>query len=64
MVSLLSKIREAVARGRYLVGKHAYERMTQRGILEWQAVAGLHDGHLEVECPDGWAKLVTVHFYD
>lgn len=34
MVSLLSKIREAVARGRYLVGKHAYERMTQRGILE------------------------------
>lgn len=92
MAALLPRIREAVDEGRYLVGQNAYERMLQRGILEWQAVAGLADGFLEAErpravpnpvvetretlpdgtdfkavralLPDGWAKLVTVHFYD
>lgn len=48
---MLSEIREAVAEERYLVGLHAYERMIERGILEWQVVAGLADSRLEVERP-------------
>jgi hypothetical protein len=90
--ALLATIRAAVSEDRYLVGLHAYDRMRQRGILEWQVVAGLEDGRLEAErpdghpnpvvevcellpdgtefkavwslLPDGWAKLVTVYFYD
>jgi hypothetical protein len=90
--ALLATIRAAVSEDRYLVGLHAYDRMRRRGILEWQVVAGLEDGRLEAErpdgrpnpvvevcellpdgtefkavwslLPDGWAKLVTVHFYD
>ncbi|MBA3312598.1 MAG: DUF4258 domain-containing protein [Planctomycetota bacterium] len=41
---LFANVKAAVAEDRYLVGLHAYERMTQRGILEWQVVAGLEHG--------------------
>lgn len=92
MGKLFLEIRGAVAEDRYLVSLHAYERMTARGTLEWQVIAGLADGKLESERPhglpnptveirellpdgtevkavwallvDGWAKLVTVHYYD
>ncbi len=45
-------IRSLVDQDRYVVGKHAAERLEERGILEWRAVAGLEDGSLIVERPD------------
>jgi hypothetical protein len=46
---LHQKIRRLVADGCYVVGLHASERLEERGILEWQAVAALEDGKLIVE---------------
>jgi len=53
MGQLLNLIRDLVDEGKYVVGKHAAERLEERGILEWQAVAGLEDGILIAERPDG-----------
>jgi len=52
MGRLFSLIRELVAEEKYLVGKHASERLEERGILEWQAVTGLEEGVLILERPD------------
>jgi hypothetical protein len=49
MGSLHQRICKLVADGRYVVGQHASERLVERGILGWQAVAGLHDGELLIE---------------
>jgi hypothetical protein len=49
---LFDTIRQLVADEKYLVGQHAAERLEERGIMEWQAVAGLDDGVLLVERPD------------
>ncbi len=40
---------QLVAMERYVIGLHASERLDERGIdergiMEWQAVAGIHDG--------------------
>lgn len=51
MGELFQTIRALVAQNRYLVGEHAAERLEERGIMEWQAVAGLADGRLLVERP-------------
>lgn len=51
MGRLYETIRELVAGDRYVVGEHASERLDERGILEWQAVAGLEDGELLAENP-------------
>jgi hypothetical protein len=80
MSRLFETIRELVSQNQYIIGQHAAERLEERGIMEWQAVAGLEDGELLVERPDarpnpavevwshlrqsGAAKLVTVHFFD
>lgn len=40
-----------VAEERYVVGEHAAERLDERGLLEWQAVAGLAEGMLIREKP-------------
>lgn len=77
---LFDDLRDLVDAGMYIVGKHAAERLEERGILEWQAVAGLDEGILIAERPDadpnptmevcetlpegGVAKLVTVHYLD
>ena len=45
-------IRQFVAQERYVVGQHASERLEERGIMEWQVVAGLGDGQLIAERPD------------
>ncbi|MCI0332419.1 MAG: DUF4258 domain-containing protein [Planctomycetes bacterium] len=37
--------------GPYVVGEHASERLEERGIMEWQAVAGLDDAELIIERP-------------
>jgi len=52
MEQLFSLIRDLVTEEKYVVGKHASERLEERGILEWQAVAGLEDGVLLAERPD------------
>ena len=52
MGRLLELIRDHIDEGEYVVGKHAAERLEERGILEWQAVAGLENGILIVERPD------------
>lgn len=52
MGQLFDTIRQLVAEEKYVIGQHASERMEERGILEWQAVAGLDDGELIIERPD------------
>ena len=52
MPKLFDTIRRLVEEEKYVIGQHASERMDERGILEWQAVAGLEDGELIVERPD------------
>ena len=34
------------------MGKHAAEQLEERGIMEWQVVAGLDDGKLLTQRPD------------
>jgi hypothetical protein len=52
MGRLFDTIRQLVADEKYLVGQHASERLEERGIMEWQVVAGLEDGKLITERPD------------
>ena len=47
MGSLFDTIRQLVAEEKYVVGEHASERLEERGIMEWQVVAGLEDGRLD-----------------
>ena len=44
MGQLFDKIRQLVADEKYLVGQHASERLEERGMMEWQVVAGIEDG--------------------
>ena len=36
-------------RGSYVVGEHASERLLERGIMEWQVIAGMPDAKLLAE---------------
>lgn len=49
MGELHKTIGRLIGDGRYIVGEHASERLEERGIMEWQAVAGVDDGELIVE---------------
>lgn len=49
---LFDTIRQMVAADQYVVGQHASERLEERGIMEWQVVAGLDSGKLLLERPD------------
>ena len=49
MERLFDVIQKLVAEERYIVGQHASERLEERGIMEWQVVAGIEDGELIVE---------------
>lgn len=51
MAKLFDTIRQLVAEDKYVVGEHASERLEERDIMEWQAVAALADGELIVEKP-------------
>src|SRR5258708_7384049 len=51
MGQLFNTIRQLVAEEKYVVGQHASERLEERGIMEWQAVAGLSSGKLIAERP-------------
>jgi len=50
---LADNIRKAVREGRYVFGDHADERLTTRGIMGWQVVAGLENARLLLEREDG-----------
>ena len=52
MGQLFDTIRQLVAEEKYVVGQHASERLEDRGIMEWQVVAGLEDDELIAERPD------------
>ena len=52
MADLFDTIRRLVAEDRYLVGLHASEQLEERGIVEWQVVAGVERGQLLRERPD------------
>lgn len=52
MSQLFDTIRQLVSENRYIVGKHASERLEERGILEWQAIVGLQYGNLLEERPN------------
>lgn len=51
MGGLSEAIRKAVDEDRSFITKQAAERLRQRGIMAWQAVAGLEDGDVLVERP-------------
>ena len=51
MNPLFGTIRQLVAEGKYVVGEHASERLEERRIMEWQAVAALQDGRLIADRP-------------
>ena len=53
MGQLFETIRQLVADEKYVVGQHAAERLEERGIMEWQVVAGLEDAELLAERPTG-----------
>ncbi len=53
MGQLFDTIRQLVSEDKYVVGLHASERLEERSIMEWQAVAGLLDrSELIAERPD------------
>jgi hypothetical protein len=52
MAQLHTTILRLVDEEKYIIGQHGAERLEERGIMEWQAVAGLEDGKLVVERPD------------
>ena len=47
--SLFSEICRLIDRGSYVVGEHASERLLERGIMEWQVIAGMPDAQLLAE---------------
>jgi hypothetical protein len=49
MGQLYDTIRQLVAEEKYVVGLHAAQRLEERGIMEWQVVAGLDDAELITE---------------
>jgi hypothetical protein len=51
MGELFQTIRQLVENGNYVIGQHAAERLEERGIMEWQAAAGLDAGKLLAERP-------------
>jgi len=51
MGQLFETIRQLVAEEKYVIGQHASERLEERGIMEWQAAAGLEDGEMIAERP-------------
>lgn len=51
MGKLFERIREAVKQDRFLVAWHADERFEERGVTDWQVVAGLENAELIRERP-------------
>ena len=52
MGQLFETVRQLVADEKYVIGLHASERLDERGIMEWQVAAGMHDCELILERPN------------
>jgi Domain of unknown function (DUF4258) len=52
MGKLFETIRQLVEDEKYIIGQHASERLEERGIMEWQVVAGISEGELIAEVAD------------
>lgn len=52
MGKLHEQIRQAVLEGRHVIGVHAGNRLDERGIPDWQVVAGMPLGKLVRERPN------------
>jgi hypothetical protein len=52
MGQLFDTIRQLIDEEKYVVGLHASERLQERGIMEWQVIAGIDDCELIAEVPD------------
>ncbi len=52
MGQLFEDIRLAVAEERYVIGRHANERLRERRISAWQVIAGVESGTLFFERTD------------
>jgi hypothetical protein len=52
LINLYETIVALVNDERYVIGQHAAERLEERGIMDWQAVAGLEGADLILEKPD------------
>lgn len=52
MSELFIRIRDAVAEDRYVIGRHAAERLNERRIVEWQVALGTSEARLVRERPD------------
>jgi hypothetical protein len=52
MGQLFESLRQLVAAEKYVAGQHASERLEERGIMEWQVVAGLERADLIAERSD------------
>ena len=59
MGQLFATIRRLVAEEKYVIGLHASDRLEERGIMEWQVVAGVEDGDLLLERPDDSPNAVV-----
>ena len=51
MGKLYATIRDLIAADKYVIGIHASERLEERGIMEWHAVAGFGEGKVVDERP-------------
>ena len=51
MGKLFDTVQRLVADEKYVIGQHASERLEERRIMEWQAVANVADGELLRERP-------------
>ena len=52
MDNLGETIIRLIERGKYVIGLHASERLEERGIMEWQIVAGMDEYEIISERPD------------
>jgi hypothetical protein len=52
MGKLFGTIQRLIAEEKYIFGEHASERLVERGIMEWQVVAGIAVGELIAERPN------------
>jgi len=49
MSALFKTIQRLIGEDKYLIGEHAAERLEERGIMEWQVVAGCANGEYITE---------------
>jgi hypothetical protein len=52
-------IKQAVADERYVIGRHANERLRQRRVAAWQVISGVESGKLLAERPNAQPNPVA-----